>query len=516
MNENMVKNENIVKNNLEILVNVGPVEKRVAIVDKGKLVDFFLEREGLEHYVGSIYKGKVSAILPGIEAAFVDIGLEKNGFLHASDVWDKSSIVDELLDDDEEKPAPPVHKHSGAPKIDELLTNNQEIVVQVVKEAISTKGPRLTTYISLPGRYIVLTPYDDHIGISRRIREKEERDRIRSIITKLNLPKNTGCIVRTMAQGRTDKELSEELKYLLNLWKRVKMRVEKKASPVTVYEEYGAVLTTVRDKFTDDIDSLIVDSKEEFLRIMKFLKAFRPSLRRKVELYRGKDALFTKYYLDKQIDEIFKRKVFLKSGGYLVIEQTEGLVAIDVNTGSFTGKNKLEETAFKTNVESAREIPRQLLLRDIGGIVIIDFIDMEDRRHREKVFNILQQELRYDKAKISVRSISQFGIVEMTRQRMRKSLESTSHMECPYCEGKGVIKSAETIAIETARKIDQVLSGIKVPRKHLIVITHPDINVALMSDQAKMLGDIQRKYRCKIDFRDDSTLHREESIVKEK
>jgi len=495
-----------------ILVNVGPVEKRVAITENGRLEDFYLEREGVEHYVGNIYKGKVSSIIPGIEAAFVDIGLDKNGFLHVSDVTDKNSVLKEILSDEE---APPVQASGRKkfPRIDEVLKVGQEMMVQVVKEGIGTKGPRITTFISIPGRYLVLTPFDSHIGISRRIKDRAIRKKVRDTIDKFKLPKGIGCIVRTMAEGLSEKELNEEMKYLLNLWKRVKTRAERQKAPVTVYEEYGAVLITLRDKFTNDIEQLIVDSKEEYSRIIKFLKAFRPELNKKVKVYTGQAQLFHKYDLEKQLDAIVERKVSLKSGGYIVIDQTEGLIAIDVNTGRFKGKDNLEATAYKTNLEAAKTIPRQLILRDIGGIVIIDFIDMDQRKHRESVYNVLRQEMRQDKARISLRSISQFGIVEMTRQRMRKSLESTSHIECPYCEGKGIIKSAKTTAIETARKIEKALSAMSGRIKSITVVTHPDINVTLMSNQAKMLSEIQRKYRCRIELREDLHLHREDVVI---
>ena len=503
----------------EIIINVGPVEKRVAVLEGGEFADFFLEREGLEQYAGSIYKGRVSSIIPGIEAAFVDIGMEKNGFLHVSDVLDKSMILKEmLLDEDEpdEKPQAKPHKSGPPPRITDILKSGQEIMVQVVKEAISTKGPRLTSYISIPGRYLVLTPHDPNGGISRRISDRDERKRIREILAKIKVPENMGCIVRTVAEKRSEEELQGELKYLLNLWEKVKSRYERQKAPGMVYEEYGIVLRMIRDNFTEDVTQLTVDSKEEYERIMKFLKAFMPSLRDKVKLYNGRTSLFQKYDLERKIDEIFERKVALKSGGSLVIEQTESLVAIDVNTGSFTGKNNLEETAFKTNMEAAAEVPRQLKMRDIGGIIIIDFIDMEYREHREKVFHRLQQALKDDKARINLRAISQFGVVEMTRQRMRKSIESTSHIECPYCAGKGVIKSAETIAIETVRDIDRILAHSEKKHASVTVISHPDVNVVMMSNQAKMLSDIQRKYRCKIELKEDNTLHVEDVIIKEK
>jgi len=502
------------KTTREILVNVGPVEKRCAILTNGSLADFFMERKNREHYAGSIYKGRVNSILPGIEAAFVDIGLEKNGFLHVSDVLDKSSFLREMLPD-EDKPDFRA-KAKGAPSsIKDILKTGEEIMVQVVKEAIGTKGSRLTTYISVPGRYLVLTPYDKHIGISRRIEDKAERKRIRDILNAIGFLDKVGCIVRTVAEKRTEKELRNELKYLLNLWERIKTRGTLQAAPVRVYEEYGIVLRLIRDIFTEDVTRLVVDSKDEYGRIVKFLKAFMPELRKKVKLYTGRTPLFQKYNLDKKIDEIFERKVALKSGGHLVIEQTEGVVVIDVNTGSYVGKKSLEETAYKTNIEAAEEIPRQLMIRDIGGIIIIDFIDMEVKDHRDKLFQVLQQKLRNDKARISLRAISQFGVVEMTRQRMRKSLEGASHVECPYCGGKGMIKSAETIAIETVRRIDNLLVKSVKRRKHISISSHPDINEALVSNQARMLSDIQRKYRCKVELREDASFHIENVVISE-
>ena len=499
----------------EILINVGPVEKRIAILDDGKLVDFLMERESREHYAGSIYKGKVVSILPGIEASFLDIGLEKNGFLHVSDVVDKSAVLKEMLGDEDE-PTIKTGRKGASPKIQDILKKGEEVLVQVVKEAISTKGPRLTTFISIPGRYLVLTPYDSGIGISRRITDKVERKRIRDILSTIDKFDKVGCIVRTVAEGRTEKELRNELRYLMGLWAKVKARADKQKAPLRVYEEYGIVLRMVRDIFTENVERLVVDSREEYGRIIKFLKSFMPELKRKVKMYSGHSPLFNKYNLDKRIDEIFERKVSLKSGGYLIIEQTEGVVVIDVNTGSFVGKKSLEETAFKTNIEAAEEIPTQLMLRDIGGIIIIDFIDMEEKNHREKIFHFLQKNLHHDKAKISVCAISQFGIVEMTRQRMRKSLEGASHIECPYCAGKGMIKSVETISIEAVRKIDRMLTKASKKHKHIQVRLHPDINAELISDQASMLSDIQRKFRCKIDLKVDRSLHIEDILLEEK
>jgi len=496
----------------EILINVGPVEKRIAVFDNGLLIDFLMERKSLEHCAGSIYKGKVNSILPGIEAAFVNIGMDKNGFLHVSDVVDKNAALKMILPEGDE-PEVRTEKKGVPLKINKILNSRDEIMVQVVKEAIGTKGPRLTTHISLPGRYLVLMPYDKGIGISRRISDREERKRIRKLLEGEDMLKKTGCIVRTVAEGKSEKELKSELKYLINLWERIRIRAERQNAPVSVYEEYGIVLRMIRDTFTEDVKRLIVDSREEYNRIVKFLKAFMPVLKKKVKFYEGRTPLFQKYNLDKKIDEIFERKVALKSGGYLVIEQTEGVVVVDVNTGSFVGKKSLEETVYITNMEAAEEIPRQLMLRDIGGIVIIDFIDMDSREHRDKVFNCLQQKIKMDKARINLRAISQFGIVEMTRQRMRKSLEGSSRIECPYCAGKGMIKSVETIAIETARKIDKALVNNTKKQKKLSVFIHPEINKVLVSDQARLLSDIQRKHRCEIEVREDNSLHIEDVVI---
>lgn len=497
-----------------ILVNIGPVEKRIAILDKGELSDFFMERESKEHYAGSIYKGRIKSVLPGIEAVFVDIGLKKNGFLHVSDVIDKSSVLKEMLSDDDDPAFKPKRKKNGT-KIKDILKSGEEVIAQVVKEAMGTKGSRLTTYVSLPGRYLVLTPYDRNIGISRRITDRNERKRIREILTGMNFLDKVGCIVRTVAEKRTEKELKNELKYLINLWERIKTRAEKQKPPLKIYEEYGIVLRMIRDIFTEDVSQLIVDSDEEYARIIKFLKAFMPSLKKKVKLYKGRVPLFQKYNLDKRIDEIFEKKIALKSGGYLIIEQTEGVVVIDVNTGSFVGKKSLEETAFKTNMEAAKEIPRQLMLRDIGGIIIIDFIDMDTKEHRDKVFQLLQQDMQEDKARINLRTISQFGVVEMTRQRRRKSLEGASRVECPYCAGTGKIKSVETIAIDVARKIERRLSESGKKIKQIKINSHPDVNTAFVSEQARILSGIQRKYRCKIELKEDSSLHIEEVIIEE-
>ncbi|MBF0217035.1 MAG: Rne/Rng family ribonuclease [Candidatus Omnitrophica bacterium] len=517
----------------DIYVNIGPVEKRVAIVENERLVDYFMEREGLEHYVGSIFVGKVSSVVKGIEAAFVEIGMEKNGFLHLGDIIDSDWVFKELMPEGDEplakepssgapndkKERDDGHRSRRNPKGFEPVKQGQKLLVQVVKEAISTKGPRLTTHISIPGRYVILVPFDNNVGVSRRIEDRDLRKQIREYISDFKLPEGVGCIVRTMAENITKEEIHDELRYLLNIWKMIQKRVETQNTPGVVYEEYGTVLRMVRDKFTDDVEKLVVDSREEHQRILNFLKYFRPALRAKVKLYDGKTPLFQKYDLEHQVDEIFERKINLKSGGSIFVEQTEGLVAIDVNTGKFTGKKNLEETAYKTNLEAAEEIPRQLLLRDIGGIIIIDFIDMESKAHRDNVFNRLQDELKRDKARISLRAISTFGIVEMTRQRMRKSLESASHIECPVCHGKGVVKSSDTIAIEAVRKIEHVLSSMIIApfgRKHIEVIVHPEISDVLVSDQAKMMSDIQRKYRCKIDLREEKAMNREEVIINKK
>jgi len=419
----------------EILVNIEPQEKRVALVQDGQLQEFYIERPQDRTIVGNIYKGKIEAVLPSLGAAFVDIGLPKKGFLYLSEIEFAFESVDE----------PKAQK-------DKEIKKGQEVLVQVVKESFGTKGPRLSTHIGLAGRYLVIMPQDKQVGISRRIEDDIERRRLRQIFNELKLPKDVGFIVRTAACGKSKQELGRDAQFLYKLWKRLEKIVEQKKAPSLIYEEYDLTLRAIRDSFTEDVTKLIVDSKPEYYRIQNFMRTFLSYLAKKVEFYRGDD-LFAEKDIERQIARINESKVYLKSKAYLVIEPTEGLVVIDVNSGGFKKRFNQEETAFKVNTEAAIEAARQLVLRDLGGIIVIDFIDMEKEGHRREIFNILKKALSNDRAKYDILGISKFGVVEMTRERIHKTVQMLSFQTCPYCQGRGRVKSATTIAIYALKEL---------------------------------------------------------------
>ena len=386
----------------EILINVEPQEKRVAIVSDGQLQEYYIERPQDRTIVGNIYKGKIDAVLPSLGAAFVDIGLAKKGFLYLSEIEEAFEQVD--------TPIKKAHKE---------IKKGQEVLVQVVKESFGTKGPRLSTHIGLAGRYLVIMPSDKQVGISRRIEDDLERKRLRQIFSELKLPKDVGFIVRTAACGKSKQELMRDAQFLYKLWKRLEKTSAQKKSPSLIYEEYDLTLRVIRDSFTEDVSKLLVDSKPEFYRIRHFMRTFLSYLSNRVEFYKGDD-LFAEKDIERQINRIYESKIYLKSKAYLVIEPTEGLVVIDVNSGGFKKKFNQEDTAFKVNCEAAHEVARQLALRDLGGIIVIDFIDMEKERHRREILNILKKALNDDKAKYDILGISKFGVVEMTRERVHK------------------------------------------------------------------------------------------------
>lgn len=494
----------------EIFINVGQHEKRVAVLENKRIEEFYIERpDNIKSLLGNIYKGKVESVLQGMGAAFVDMGLEKNGFLYVTDVVANPVDDDKILDDTivEEEPERR-QSHKALPSISELLKKGDEILVQVVKEPISTKGARLTTHISIPGRFLVLMPFEGHIGLSKRIESREERDRIRKILADLRLPKEMGFIVRTAAQGASQKDFQREARYLLNLWAHIKVRAKRARPPCLIHQEYDLVLRVARDMFTNDVSKLEIDSKGEFKRISHFLRILAPHLRQRLKFYSERLPMFEKYEIDKQVEKISNRIVQLKSGGYLVFDSTESLVAIDVNSGKFVGKRNLEDTAFRTNMEAAEEVPRQLKLRDLGGIIIIDFIDMEYSDHRKSVFRTLERRLEDDKAKTKILNISSIGLVEMTRQRVRKSIESKNYQRCPYCDGRGIVKSASTVAIELMRKLEKPLQD---PRVRQIVLTlHPEVAHCINAPEKNMIKPLERRFRKSIRIVEDCNRHIED------
>jgi len=473
----------------EILINVETGEKRVAIVSDGALEEFYIERPQDKTIVGNIYKGKIEAVLPSVGAAFVDIGLPKKGFLYLSEI----EYAFESLHDAKLKP--------------KEVKKGQEILVQVVKESFGTKGPRLSCHIGLAGRYLVLMPQDNQVGVSRRIEEDEERRRLKQVLQETKTPKEGGFIVRTAASGKTKQELIRDANFLTKLWSRIEKIIQNSKAPALVYEEYDLTLRAIRDSFTDDVSKLIVDSKAEYYRIIRFMKTFLSYLTRKVELYRGND-LFEEKDIERQINKIFESRVYLKSKAYLVIEPTEGLVVIDVNSGGFAKKLNQEETAFKVNCEAAVEVARQLRLRDLGGIVVVDFIDMEKEGHRREVLNVLKRALASDKAKYDIMGISKFGLVEITRERIHKTVQTLSFQDCPYCKGRGKVRSGLTISIYALKELRRFLLKNKGSRQVDLTL-NPDVVDEILKDKDN-LRSIEHKFKTKVNLISNPTLHIED------
>jgi ribonuclease E len=476
----------------EMLINVAQAEEcRIAIVEDGLLEELYLERTSQHNYVGNIYKGRIVNLEPSIQAAFVDFGVGRNGFLHISDVepqyfrqggYDPRKLIQpnggpahdaEFEPSEGDQP----HSHSrgrnggrnGAgtrtarfrqgvrprfkPPIQEIFQRGDEVLVQVIKEGIGTKGPTLSTYISIPGRYLVLMPALGRIGVSRKIESDEDRRRLRDILRELNPPKGVGFIVRTAGTDRTKKELSRDLAYLLRLWKVIVRRIRKTSAPVDIYEESDMIIRTIRDIFTGDVDTIYIDEPKSFERAKEFLQIVMPRYVNRLQLYEGREPLFHKYSLDDEIAKINQRHVPLKGGGSLVIDQTEALVAIDVNSGNFRTDGSAEDSAYQLNMTAAKEIARQLRLRDLGGVVVNDFIDMRKERNRRGVERTLRDAVKRDRARTKILRTSPFGLIEMTRQRIRPSIKRSVYKECPSCGGTGLVKSAESMTIEVVRKL---------------------------------------------------------------
>lgn len=499
----------------EIFINVTQHEKRVVITENKKIEEFYIERPDYVNLVGNIYKGKVESVLPGMGAAFINIGLEKNGFLYVDDAVSGSSSYDKLFGESaDETEIEKAEKQKSFPSISEILKKGDDCLVQIVKEPIGTKGARLTTHISIPGRFLVMMPFDNHIGLSKRIESRQERDRIRKIIEELKLPKDIGFIVRTAAQGASQKDFFRESRYLLNLWNHIKVRARRARPPQLIHQEYDIILRVARDMFTNDVSRLDIDSKNDFRRISRFLRILAPHLRQRLKFYYDKMPIFEKFEVEKQIEKIYDRIVYLKSGGYLIFDQTESLVAIDVNSGKFVGKKNLEDTVFRTNMEAAEEIPRQLKLRDLGGIIIIDFIDMEYADHRKTVFKTLERHIESDKAKTNILNISSIGLVEMTRQRVRKSIESKSYQKCPHCEGRGIVKSVPTISIELMRKLESHLKNVK--SRNVFVSLNPEVAYYVSSPERNMIKPFERRFRKTIRIIEDPNFRTEDMKIEEK
>lgn len=460
----------------EMLINVSqPEECRIAILEDNVLEELYTERASQNNYAGNIYKGKIVNLEPSIQAAFVDFGVGRNGFLHISDVepqyfrqagYDPEEIMDGNIpgadiddaDDNSGGNGPPRRRRNMRntrprfkPPIQEIFRRGDEVLVQVIKEGIGSKGPTLSTYISIPGRYLVLMPALGRVGVSRKIEDEKQRRELRNILLDLNPPKGLGFIVRTAGQERTRRELSRDMAYLLRLWKVLVKRVKSTSSPCDIYEESDMIIRTIRDIFTEDIDTILVDEKGAYERAREFLQLVMPRYVDRLKFYDGREPLFHKYDLEKEIAKIQCRTVPLKGGGSIVIDPTEALVAIDVNSGSFRTDDSAEETAFQLNMSASKEIARQLRLRDLGGVIVNDFIDMRRETHRRKVERSLRDAMHRDRARTKILRTSPFGLIEMTRQRIRPSLKRSVYEDCPCCQGRAVVKTGESMAIEVVR-----------------------------------------------------------------
>jgi ribonuclease E len=469
----------------EMLINVSqPEECRIAILEDGSLEELYTERASQNNYAGNIYKGRIVNLEPSIQAAFVDFGVGRNGFLHISDVeaqyfrqagYDPAEIMDdgpnadfddgEESDSDEEggsdaprrRPSGSGGRHRSSnrprfkPPIQEIFRRGDEVLVQVIKEGIGSKGPTLSTYISIPGRYLVLMPALGRVGVSRKIEDEQQRRVLRQTLLELNPPKGLGFIVRTAGQERSRRELSRDMAYLLRLWKVLVKRVKNTPSPVGIYEESDMIIRTIRDIFSEDIDTILVDDKDAFERAKEFLQLVMPRYVNRLKLYDSREPLFYKYNLEREIARIQQRVVPLKGGGSIVIDSTEALVAIDVNSGNFRSDGSAEDNAFQLNMSASKEIARQLRLRDLGGVIVNDFIDMRRETHRRKVERSLRDSMRRDRARTKILRTSPFGLIEMTRQRIRPSLKRSVYEDCPCCQGRAVVKTGESMAIEVVR-----------------------------------------------------------------
>ncbi|HEY6000357.1 MAG TPA: Rne/Rng family ribonuclease [bacterium] len=485
------------------MVSSTPWEVRIALVEDGLPVEFIQEWRQDQGNAGSIYKGRVTKVLPGMQAAFVDIGQEKAGFLYISE------ISEELLEEDgegDDDGGGGRRRGNRGQKIQDLLRVDQEVMVQIAKESIGTKGARLTSHISLPGRYLVLMPTEGHVGVSRRIAGEQERRRLREIIHRLK-PEGHGVIIRTEAEECSEEELAADLTYLTRLWESIRRDCEAATAPALIHADLDVVLKTVRDLFTSDTDRLLIDSKEDHRRVEEFVKTFQPHLRTRVAHYAGKEPLFDAMGLEPELRKVLERKIWLKSGGHLTIDQAEALVAIDVNTGRFVGKGNLEETVLKTNLEAVKEIARQIRLRNLGGIIVLDLIDMNEHKNREKVHRALEEALRPDKANTKILKISEFGLVEMTRKRTRESVLQQQTKACPCCEGKGFVKDPVAVCHEIFRELLRLAPQVR--GKRLEVRAHADVITLLLDAKRATLAEVEQLIKKQVTAKVETAFHEE-------
>ena len=553
--------------NKKMLVECDPHETRVAILEQDRLAELFIERHHQLGVVGNIYQGRVNRVLPGMQAAFVDIGLDRDAFLYVSEVIDPLATLEEVdplapkvasaprqehagpaeseqpmpalpgdEDSDQESESPeddsgspfdglideplvplaavPTNGESEPlaaqaperPSIDQLLKAGQEITVQVLKDAMPNKGARVTTQITLPGRSLVLLPSVPHLGVSRRIEDEEERTRLRALLAELQPPRS-GLIVRTAGEGSNREDLENDLAYLSRLWQRIRRHSERVSAPTLLHRDLDLALRIVRDYLASDYSAIWVDGEDTYERLVEFVDQIQPSMLSRIRLFQQDSGLFEQFGIEDEIDAALKTKVWLKSGGHIVINPTEALIAIDVNTGRYVGRHNLEDTVLTTNLEAVQEIVRQIRLRNLGGIIVIDLIDMEEPEHRQQVSDVLAQEMAKDRARNKVLNISEFGLVEITRKRSRPSLERLLTQSCPYCRGTGRVKSLSTIGLDLRRQLLQQKGRFQ--SRDILLRVHPDVAHALQREGQPILRELEKELRTEILIQSDSGLHHE-------
>jgi len=512
----------------------------VALLENDTLAEIHIERAQQRNIAGNIYKGKVVRVLPGMQAAFVDIGLEKAGFIHVSDLFGGSlpsgffeeedeengdALTDDVPDEDDlgedapaaSAPAPPPGRRGRRERsgphvpVEERVKKNQDILVQITKESIGTKGPRLTSHISLPGRHLVYTPTVNHIGVSRRIADGKERKRLRDIVQEMRPPAG-GFIVRTACEGLTKKEMQDDMKFLLKLWSGIAKKSESTSAPALLHDDMDVILRILRDLFTTDVQEVVIDTPQDHERVKEFTAAFMPRLTGRITLHNRPEPIFDAYNIETQITKAVDRRVYLKSGGHIVIDHTEALTAIDVNTGRFVGKRDQEETMLQTNLEAAKVVVDQLRLRNIGGLIIIDFIDMERAANRNKVTEALREALKKDKTRSSMRKISELGLVQMTRKRTRESLQQQLCDPCSYCEGKGHIRSVPTVASDILRQLRKE-TYLHPAAPEVTVKAHPEVITFLYDEEGERLDELERQLRKRLFLRATPGFHHEQYEV---
>jgi ribonuclease G len=546
--------------NKEMIISSGAHDTRVAILEDDQVVEIFIERENQRGVVGNIYKGRVSKVLPGMQSSFVDIGLERDAFLYVTEVVNTVEEFERLAGDDEEEPAAvrPVPAEAMAEslavdegssdvavaeipsqpaparggdrrgrdrdrdrdqpqaKIEDLLKEGQEILVQVVKEPLGTKGARLTSHVTMPGRFLVFMPTVDHVGVSRKIESREERSRLRSIVRQFRETHGFtgGVIIRTAASGRSEADIVSDLSYFHEIWTEVRRKMENRRPPAVLFQEQSLVTKLLRDMLTDDYQAIRLDDEAEHRRVVALVERIMPTLLPRVKLYTKEFPIFEEYGIQAEIDKALRPKVWLKSGGYLVINPTEALVAIDVNTGRYVGKKssgRLEDTIVKTNLEAVKEIVRQIRLRDLGGIIVLDLIDMEEKKNRQRVFQEVEKELRKDRSPSKALQVSDFGLVIVTRKRVKQSLERQLTEPCPYCSGSGSIKSSATICFEILTELRKI--GPELDGQGVLLRVNPDIARALKEEESAVLRELQQVLGRPVTIRPDAHLHHEQFDV---